>query len=144
MQVRFTFFFLCLRDGFSIVAADGWEPAGQGTVAVAERMFVLDTPMANTAVAGHSFVGNAMTATQAIWLVMSVIATQLRQVTRDGWVSIDGWQRPTLNVANIHADPMQVIEGQWHHARPNADSDTEDHSYSCIAADNRRRRMRRV
>jgi hypothetical protein len=97
--------------------------------------------MVNTAVAGYSSVRNAMTASQAIWLVKSVIATQLRQAT---WVSIGGWQRPTLNAANIHADPMQVIEDQWHHARPNADSDIEDHSYSCIAADNRRRHMRRV
>jgi len=75
---------------------------------------------------------------------MSVIATQLRQVTRDGWESIGGWQRPTLNVANIHVDPRQVIGDQWRHARRNADSDTEDRSYSCIAADNRRRHMRRV
>jgi len=121
--------------------ADAREPAGQGTAAVAERKFALDTPMVNTAVAGYSSVRNAMTASQAIWLVKSVIATQLRQAT---WVSIGGWQRPTLNAANIHADPMQVIEDQWHHARPNADSDIEDHSYSCIAADNRRRHMRRV
>ena len=120
--------------------------------------------MVNTAVADYSFVGNAMTASsQTTWLVRSVIATQLRQGTRGVWVSTGGWQRPTSNVANIRADPMQVIGDQWRHARRNADSDTllcnrletkwgipdtkrtyEGHSCSCIAADNRRRRMRRA
>ena len=38
------------------------ELAVQDTAAVADRMFVLDTPMGNTAVAGYSSVGNAMTA----------------------------------------------------------------------------------
>ena len=125
---------------------------------------MLGTPVVKTAAADYSFAGNATTASQAIGQVMSVIATQLRQATRDGRVSIGEWQQPTLNVVNIHADPMPVIGDQWHHARLNADSDTlwdrskseaksgipdtkrtyEDHSYSCIAADNRRRHMRRV
>jgi hypothetical protein len=79
VQVSFTFFFSLGMDGFSIVVADAREPAGQGTAAAAERMFVSDTPTVNTAVADYSPVGNAMTASsQAIWLAMSVIATQLR------------------------------------------------------------------
>jgi len=136
MQFRITFFFL--RGEFSIEAADVWEPAGQDTAVVAERKIVWDTPMVNTAVADHSFAGNAMTASSATWLETSVIATQLRREL------IAAWHLPTLNVANIHAAPRQVIAAQWHHVRPSADSDTEDHSYSCIAADNRRRHMRRV
>jgi len=63
---KITFFFLS-KDGFSIVVADVREPAGQGMAAlVDERMFVLNTPMVNTAVVGYSFVGNAMTASQEI------------------------------------------------------------------------------
>lgn len=137
-------YFFASMDGFSMEAADAREPAGQDNAAVAERMFVLDTPMVNTVVADYSFVDNAMTASQGTWLETSVIATQLRQAMRDGRELIAVWQLPTLNVANIHVAPRQVIEAQWHHVRQSADSDTEDHSYSCIAADNRRRHMRRV
>ena len=58
MQVRFTFFSFA---SISIEAADVRELVGQDTVAAAERMFVLDTPMVNTAVvvAGYSFVDKA-------------------------------------------------------------------------------------
>lgn len=48
----------------SIEAADVREPVGQDTVAAAERMFVLNTPMVNTVavVVGYSFVDKATTA----------------------------------------------------------------------------------
>ena len=119
------YFFFCSRNRFSTEAADAREPAGQDTAVVADRTFVLDTPMVNTAVAGYSSAGNAMTASQATWLETSVIATQLRQaMMRNGRALIAVWQLPTLNVANIHAAPSQVIEAQWHHVRPSADSDT--------------------
>jgi hypothetical protein len=51
-------------ESISIEAADVWEPVGQDTAVVAERMFVLDTPMVNTAVVAgcYSFVDKAMTA----------------------------------------------------------------------------------
>jgi len=62
MQVRFTFFFFFAS--ISIEAADVWEPVGQDTAVAAERMFVLDTPMVNTAVVAgcYSFVDKATTA----------------------------------------------------------------------------------
>lgn len=57
------FFFLSFAS-ISIEAADVREPVGQDTVAAAERMFVLNTPMVNTAavVVGYSFVDKATTA----------------------------------------------------------------------------------
>ena len=44
--------------------------------------------------------------------------------TRNGRALIAAWRLPTLNVVNIHAAPRQVIEAQWRHVRPSADSDT--------------------
>jgi hypothetical protein len=146
MQVTFTFLKFSLLL-ISIEAADAREPVGQDTAVAAERMSVLNTPMVNTAVVAdcYSFVDKATTVSQVTWLATSVIASQLRQVTtRNGRELIAAWQLPTSNVANIHAALRPIIEVQWHHVRPSADSDTEDHSYSCIAADNRRRHMRRV
>ena len=57
------YFFLSFAS-ISIEAADVREPVGQDTVAAAERMFVLNTPMVNTAavVVGYSFVDKATTA----------------------------------------------------------------------------------
>jgi hypothetical protein len=126
MQVTFTFLKFSLLL-ISIEAADAREPVGQDTAVAAERMSVLNTPMVNTAVVAdcYSFVDKATTVSQVTWLATSVIASQLRQVTtRNGRELIAAWQLPTSNVANIHAALRPIIEVQWHHVRPSADSDT--------------------
>lgn len=77
-------------------------------------------------------------------------------------VSIDESPRPTWNAASIRAVLMRATEARLRRGRLNADSDIlqineispngdsifvgvktyEDRSYSCIAADNRRRHRR--
>lgn len=117
------------------IAAAARAPAERYIAAAAEGTMVMNRPAANIA-AGHSPAShNATTASQPTSQVMPVLGT----VWQTAKGSIDEYWWLTWNAASTRVALRQVIEGRLPHGRLNADSGTEDRSYSCIAADNRRR-----
>lgn len=108
---------------------------------VAEKRMIPNMPAAGTET-GHSLVDIAMTGTLQSWSATVMWGTLLRKAWHcHAKESTGASRRPTLNVANTRAAPTRATGGPLRRARPNADSDIEVHSYSCIAADNRRRHM---
>jgi len=136
MRAKPVCYFFCL-DRFRIALA-ARAPVAVYTVAAAVRMTAPGNPAASIAT-GHTPVGNATTANPR-----QTCSAKVTSETRwhSAKASTDESPRPTWNAAGIRAALTRAIEAQSHHDLQSADSDIEDRSCSCIAADNRRRHKR--